>query len=55
MLSKGKCDKDHTPIDDYTKENKALWVPHVNSSPGIEFNDKTVKSLKKEGTDWVAK
>ena len=55
MLSKGKCDKDYTLIDDHNTANKATWVAHVNPSPGMEFNAAIVKTIKKVGTEWVVK
>ena len=54
-VATGKCARDHTPIDDLSEENKAIWVEHVNKNPGMDFNDKSVKSLKKEGDAWVVK
>ncbi len=54
MLNTGKCDKDHTPINQTSTDNKKVWIDHVNSTDGMEFNPKTVTCFKKQGDKWVA-
>ena len=54
MLNTGKCDKDHTPINQASADNKKVWLEHVNGTDGMEFNSKTVTCFKKQGDKYVA-